>query len=1190
MKVILNGNEFDIYELDDINSVLDRIASKLNTIPKYLYFDKELELKEGFKTNVIDILEVIKTYKDVNFMKLNKEVKEKLPLLRTKEDILYVWLCYSKSIKDIMKDKTTRSLILYSIDEEINNLYDIKPKLNIEKYINEECGESGIKKRLEDDIKNLQLKVKKINDVMYKYNSIKKGINYSIFILEKLEINYTLDLKYVSLIEIFNSIKLSKSIPCASFNNYFKISKEYNPFPKWNETLNDYIILRVNEKINPRIIKVENYSVSYIYIEDNLPVVKMIINLSNQNISNNEYVNQVFKCIDNPKILNIKENLLKGVYTIQKQSFDKYVFSDMVLNNPIFSKILNINEKDVASKTKSELYIYLNHPIHGIITANLIEYISEDVESEPFIKVHIIRARNMEGVLAFQETLSKLFVIYNNEYDDIIKEYRKYIPSFGKKDIILKEEKKKILRLGDVNPEILDIPKEDKLKIVYTRMCDNIPRVVSEEEAIELNKNNILTMKYPKDDLNFKQNYYVCDEHGEYKYPGLTKNKFPSKDKVIGLPCCYKEDHSKKNSIYKRYYETEDVKDVKKIISQKMIISNKFVGVTSTGILPKNILTFFETIDPINEYRRTGMTKSENSFIECVLEAMNIGIFQNITTDTKDRQEFVKNERLNRLSKLSLTGICRQEIYTKSVEEIHEYVKGNEYFDPKIFIRLLEEAYKCNIFIFDRENVENGEMTLPNFSKNYLKYENNNPYIFIYINPGNVADVAEYPQCELIIRFSEGKSKYSFEYDEIVSIQIKKMYDNLSLSYIFNKNVNNIKFGIKNYYNSQENFINQLIDVNGKTRILYIKFKGSKIVSLITDPIPPLPIPEVNKKESFTILNKLNISDAMIFAKEYYININKQVIKDGFVKQLVGTYGNINVSIPIEDTTNIKGLEVTNELFFIENTESVMDIYNKNKKYAKYIIEYAYWLLSNYINNKKITLPISDKDLDIFIKENIEIIPSFKYKSVNKIFSYKSGVLNNNKLVLLNKETLDRLYYVLKLGIVRNMNKIIDYHNYKTIDGYFEDINDLDTYPNQVILYGTFSVEKWINEKRIEYKLYNRVKIDNTLNEEFLNSPYFFKNNNISENDIYLAQNTNSLNNCMNIAKNWVINKYNIGNLDDNENLEFYECTLYAYESASNIKIYNIDGIQNNYDIKILGYKILINDILESRYTVLLKL
>ena len=71
----------------------------------------------------------------------------------------------------------------------------------------------------------------------------------------------------------------------------------------------------------------------------------------------------------------------------------------------------------------------------------------------------------------------------------------------------------------------------------------------------------------------------------------------------------------------------------------------------------------------------------------------------------------------------------------------------------------------------------------------------------------------------------------------------------------------------------------------------------------------------------------------------------------------------------------------------------------------------------------------------------------------------------------------------------------------------------------------------------------------------------------------------------MNISLIWNKYKYNSGYESQEEELN-YEFILYSYTNFKNIKMYNIDGEENNYNIKIIGYKF--ND--KGMYTVLLNI
>ena len=90
-------------------------------------------------------------------------------------------------------------------------------------------------------------------------------------------------------------------------------------------------------------------------------------------------------------------------------------------------------------------------------------------------------------------------------------------------------------------------------------------------------------------------------------------------------------------------------------------------------------------------------------------------------------------------------------MYDYTIDEIIKKIEDpEEYFDPKLFIHLLEIHFNCNIFLFSREN--NGQIIIPRNMQCYYKMKNKNRCIFIFEHLGSRADDATYPQCELIIK------------------------------------------------------------------------------------------------------------------------------------------------------------------------------------------------------------------------------------------------------------------------------------------------------------------------------------------------------------------------------------------------------------------------------------------------------
>ncbi len=57
-----------------------------------------------------------------------------------------------------------------------------------------------------------------------------------------------------------------------------------------------------------------------------------------------------------------------------------------------------------------------------------------------------------------------------------------------------------------------------------SRKCARAPRIVYEEEALKLNKNNFQTIRFPIHlEGNLEPKIYACDHHKEHPYPGLNQ-------------------------------------------------------------------------------------------------------------------------------------------------------------------------------------------------------------------------------------------------------------------------------------------------------------------------------------------------------------------------------------------------------------------------------------------------------------------------------------------------------------------------------------------------------------------------------------------------------------------------------------------------------------------------------------------
>ena len=1160
--VLINEKAFKIYTIDTTETIMERLAYEMKTLTKYLYFPEGIPSIDDFKSSknikVDDVRNIITDSKfGIDFEKLYKTVRPLLSDSVSDKSILETYMSESKILTDV--DENFAQAYLLTLDQAVKNL-GIK---DVDIYSTFE-GVNEYKSSFQKSFNTLEKRVKEQTKLAKSLDSM-IGIEFTKFELEKVNFEIKLNLKDISIMEIFNQIQLDVGVPFACVNGFFKILKDFTPEEDWGNYLENAIIMKVLQKEEAMNIKPSDYTdiiLASIDQDNNEKLTAgMTLSTSNQYMERDQIISrftQTIKDVGDIKVDEIEESYVNGVFYFPKHTMDKYIMSDMIMNDPLFSGLLSIDESDKASKSKASIYVHFKHPFVGEVTANITEKISDREDQSlrgkdmkelfkpgsKYIRVKVSSANNIDSVKFFQDVLSKLFKIYDANFESIQNFYKRFIPDFGKKVSIPSKEIRK-MKLKDIAPEVFVNR--------YPTKCPSQPTIIEDDEVEEAISQGKEVMKYPQTiDEGFEPRNYICN-HEDAKYPGLRSNPLSNKDVVPYLPCCYEKRHSdKKGSIYRHYFYGEDLA-LKDKDQQDFITTNKFVDRNNFGILPADISKVFKLLSDEEGYTyvRKGVLNTESSFINCVLEGLHeeTGILD--YEDTSEIEAYLYQIR-EELANADTAAAAKQEMYDYTIEEIMSIISNiDTYLEPRLFVGMLEKIYNCNIFVFNR-NKRNGQLMLPRHLQAYYKTKNTGKCIFIYEHTGTTNK----PRCELIVKWKVGSSEssdlsYYENNDSEVAIGVNRLFRQMIQSYSLNQLIPEINFP------ATFKMIKQTIDTYGKTRMIEFEFKG-KTGTLLTTPMDPLVL--TPSEQTSIIPTKIDIDDAIEFAEKYNIQLSDQIVSNSIVKELTGKLGNVSISIPVTDTVPIPGMSTLDYgLRYPENTTSELKRYNTYKKLARYIVEYMFWLYSKFIATSQ------GASIEDFIDKNVTIIPSFEYGQVNKIFSMDSGVMNNSKLVIKSEETLKRLVYVLRLKITREQNVLTKYKDRKVIDNFYTDVTDFDQYQNQVVLEGDESVDKWIKEQKTNYYLNDEVKIGRRV-------PYFFKNDLVGD-QIYLAQNTNSQYDAIKIAETWYSEGYNPGE-DIDETGDPVEFTLFSYVNKNNIKQYKVKGPETPYDIRMIGYKV----------------
>ena len=813
---------------------------------------------------------------------------------------------------------------------------------------------------------------------------------------------------------------------------------------------------------------------------------------------------------------------------------------------------------------KSSVYVYFTDPRYpkDYLTASIsqkfmgksdlkfihTEHRDDFKIGQSYVRIKISKAKSLSHVYRFQKIISKLFVKYKEQVDEIIDIYREFIPNFGEKPKIqIKESKSK---LKDIVPE--------QFISNYTRLCSKPPEIIfpeNREMYLEQFPDRQLII-FPNTIEEGEQHEYICTDD-IYKFPGVKKNNLENKNQFKYLPCCYPKDQRNRKN-YKDYYENIKTINDDQVKNERIILTNKILNADNFGILPEYLNNMFVSIQHNFDFYRKGVTRSKNSFIECIAEIFDPE-YKQFSRDDIKISSFLEKIRKD-LVNFQSVAITRQEEYDKNITEIKQNILDMEqYFDPKKYYRLLEEKYNCNIYLFDET-----KMIIPYHLQNYLRYSSRySNSVFIFEHYGSESDNAKYPQCEIIIginpQIGDNTQFYSLPYSNNISLSVEKIFIKYNQSYLYNRLSTRIKLP------ENLNITEQSIDDCGKTRILYIDYvchNKTYQLSLYTTPIPPLGIPEKNIE---TIQIPLQV--AINLFNSVNIPIQHQTVVDNKCIEISGFYKNILYICPVFPSEKLIDIITSENRQIIFKQPSQLKNFNEKYKHAKHLSQLFLYTFSEYIQtlneNAKNAERFGNDIFKNFVDTRIDKIKNWNYTKFNKIISQNNHTYNNNRLIIGGKnpdETLNRLIYFLHLNLERNKDIVMNYYTKDYIYNYYNDITDFIKRVDEIIIPGKNALKQWYDEKHIDNRIYLQLQPN-------LNIPYFLKTSNqdILDNKVYLCNNDTNLKHSMTREYYWNRLKYNPHDISNtkshNDQLE-----ILKYKNMNNISVLN----QGRY--KVLGY------------------
>ena len=264
-----------------------------------------------------------------------------------------------------------------------------------------------------------------------------------------------------------------------------------------------------------------------------------------------------------------------------------------------------------------------------------------------------------------------------------------------------------------------------------------------------------------------------------------------------------------------------------------------------------------------------------------------------------NKDTYLRNLRKTIANKVS-SNVCKQECYDLNKEEIYKRISGDDYIDPSLYYRILEEYFEIHIIVFAyifKENTGTEEIDIDTprhrkfIRKSYIL--KNRPVVVLFRTYRRVFDKSS--QLELIIGNKDSITYTYFDIEKKILTILKnnEMQHRLMVEST-KSNINNLlteiskvipnsNVSIDGYATQTTNYkiVSQYIDSYGKVRALTL-VNGDKKISIITDPIQPLALdkeeePFVNSDILDITSYVKNVRGTLLGVSTRYIN-NKEFV------------------------------------------------------------------------------------------------------------------------------------------------------------------------------------------------------------------------------------------------------------------------------------------------------------------------
>ena len=803
---------------------------------------------------------------------------------------------------------------------------------------------------------------------------------------------------------VFNNIKLNEKFPMCTYYSYMKLHTTLD-----NENLTSDIISELNNNNNNYIvvyllenIKKPNLFKSYIPIIIQKQKKNIIVKIDNINTSYWNTVKEKFKNIF-VDITQVDEKIISstGSFFIFDYYFNKFILSHICLNstsNFILkneSSSLTTNTYKMTYFENNDIKININIYNKNIIGNEKIPLLTGQKLNSNYVEIEFKNTKNEGQICMIKQYINKLFSMYDNKKDQIIKNYNSLNLNIkiDDKEDKTKDNIVKSRKFAEFVNESINKPKFD-----YTRKCQRSkPSIVTQVPNlrnidkigdIKIDKplstyfkedgENTIHMNWPKD----SSNWLKCNDKKD-KYPSvMNANNFY-------VPCCYQNFQLPNNL---EYYKD---KKVDKKISKKLDKNNVLFNLNYYNIVLNNEIFEFKTF-------RSLQLKVDKKYINFDLQSHSSKYNISDIEDINISLEYTLQKNI----------YCFDEIGNLLLPKSNKYV-GNIYYNLKynksIYLVRNNDKY-AKLDVTENSNID---QTL--FNIKYNNYILNQTQLYNLPKLDNIRSqyVDSYNKCRILELEIDKKSIYCETLIPPLPIKIKKelLTDNTI-------QISDTKLVVQ-FYNENDEFVDNIEQcLDEKNNCIEIKFDyyNFKIIFKTSSPkiddVKTYKNPVILSSQTNHFKTYKQYKDQINQLKQTIIENNSD-INDNLINKFKLEEG--DKQLMISKLQYFKTLYDRNVVFNKTHIENIYDI-TKYKEYDEQRILY----ISNNISSKNYNLKLKS----FMINTKISIEPYFMMFK-KEIYLVQETNNINNAFYISNNWNSNKFNYKLNDKLSKSKNYII---------------------------------------------------------------------------------------------------------------------------------------------------------------------